>query len=129
MKIVKRNLPLPLEFDLETKTFTLGDVELSVEDWISVRREMDIMLARTLGEVSWQELREKFAWLGKSDRLPQELQEYRKPSRLTEQGFVSKNWEVLSQIKSGIIKRPPRELADYHYIAVIAEDEEDIFGN
>ncbi len=129
MKIVRRNLPLPLEFELETKTFTLGENELSVEDWLTVRREMDLIVARTVGPESWQELREKLAWVGKADRLPLELREYEKDSRLTEQGFISNNWETLSQIKSGIIKRPPQELADYHYVAVIAEDEEDLFGD
>ncbi len=123
MKVTKNKLKLPVIYDQAEKELTVAAVKFTLEEWVGFRREMDVLLNHLVSPAEWQELSEKLAWLGKTDRLPPELREYEKSKGVPSTSFIDRNFEALIKIKSGIVKHPPAELKD-KYIAVIEEDPE-----
>lgn len=69
----------PVVFDQATGCFHICGHEVSVEEWLQIRRNMDVLLHRAVSPEQWKEAREKMAWLGKKDRLPAELRDYEAP--------------------------------------------------
>ena len=98
---------VPVEYNASTGTLILAGEEYTIERWLETRRRIDMVLKRTLNQADWKELREKLAWLGKRDRLPQELRDYEQPASVGGGSFLERNLEAISRQREGTLKRAP----------------------
>lgn len=90
-----------------SQTLHLAGKDLSIAEWLEIRRRIDLILKHEMGEADWQALKEKMAWMGKLDRLPPGLREHEAPRGQPANNFISQNFEFLNGLGEGEAKRPP----------------------
>lgn len=111
----------PIRVTRSTKTLNIAGEEIPMERWVELRRQIDLALARTLAREDWKALREKYAWLGKRDRLPRELRDFEGESPVAPSDFVTANLKDLLARKRGRIKPAPFPLS-LKYDAMISKE-------
>ena len=88
-------------YNRSTRSLRLAGEDWPVKDWLEFRRQIDLLMAQSLKEEDWKKLREELAWLGKRDRLPPELQDYRaQDQHQVANNFISRNFEMLNEVPS-----------------------------
>lgn len=69
----------PVIYDGQAGSLTLGHVTLTINEWLELRRRVDLLLKRMMQPADWKQLKGEMAWLGKRDRLPTELRDHEAP--------------------------------------------------
>lgn len=124
MQVTIKDLKLggqPVVFDQATGCLSLAGEEVPLAQWLETRRRIDLLMKRGLTEAGWKALREQLAWLGKRDRLPQELRDHETPPAPPASGFLTHNLEAINRLKAGTLKVPPFWLR-WLYGAVVTKD-------
>lgn len=113
---------LPVGVDRIGRTLTLLGKDMPFEEWLEIRRRIDLMLKHELTPEEWIELKEKMAWLGKRDRLPGELQDHVQPATQPAGDFLTRNWRQVTNHSEGTMKKAPWWLR-WLYSAVVTKEQ------
>lgn len=113
-------------FTKSTSTLQLAGEDVPVEEWLEIRRRIDVILKRELTPADWQALREKMAWLGKKDRLPKELRDYEAPQATRRaSSFLGNNIDAINGLERGKLRKAPVWLR-WLFDSVVTKEE---YGN
>jgi len=94
-------------FDRRARSLQLAGESVPIDEWLEIRRRIDLIIGHEMRSEEWKELREKLAWLGKRDRLPRELRDWEPDGQKPSTNFLSRNFDVLNDMKDGTVKRAP----------------------
>lgn len=111
----------PVGYDIPAGILSIAGEEFTVDRWLETRRRIDMILKRTLSPEDWKALREKLAWLGKRDRLPQELRDYEQPASHAASSFLTRNLDIINSLDGGRLKKAPWWLRRFFPLVVAKE--------
>ena len=111
----------PVVYNSATGTVTLGEQEMTIDEWLEFRRRIDLIVKRLMSRTQWQETKEKMATLDKNSRLPTTMREHQTRSSYPAGNFFVANLEPINRQKRGRMKRAPWYLR-WFYDAVVTKE-------